>query len=190
VLLIWAGIAVVAYVGLYGAFAGTDFLGVTRPEVIVALVAVPLVVAAIFWPPSAVLFVAALVSLWVLETIMVLDNPLQLWPVATALLAIDVLSVWLARQRAATRRQARARGALQQLGLQAAQAPTLPDFADAIQEHGVDLVGEGRLRLWVLDRAREELRLVASDDEAVIERDHPARGPHAQPPSAGRRPDF
>jgi GAF domain-containing protein len=99
------------------------------------------------------------------------DDPLRFWPVVVSMLVVDGYSIWLAWQRGETRRQAWARDAVEQIGRLAAEAPSLLDFADVVQERGVDLVGEGRLRLWVLDRARQELRLVATGDEAVIERD-------------------
>jgi hypothetical protein len=171
VVLVWSGIAVVAYVGLYGAFGGQTSLSVTPPDVIAALTAAPLLVAAYFWPPWGVFAVIAVTSPWVVETIMTEDAPLNLWPVVVSLLVIDVYSVWLAWQRAETRRQAQARDALEHIGRLAATAPTIEDFADVLQARGVDLIGEGRLQLWLLDRARQELRLVATGDEAVIERD-------------------
>jgi hypothetical protein len=171
VALVWVGIAVVAYVGLIGAFGGTTYLSITPPDVIAALAAAPLLVAACFWPPWAVFFVVAVTTPWVLETIMTEDNPLRFWPVAVSLLVVDGYSIWLAWQRQETRRQAQARAAVEQLGRLAADAPAIEEFADAVQECGVDLVGEGRLHLWVLDRARQELRLIATGDEAVIERE-------------------
>jgi GAF domain-containing protein len=170
VLLVWGGIAVVAYVGLYGAIGGTTSLSVTPPDVMAALATAPLLVAAVFWPPWAVFFVTAITSPWVLETIMVEDEPIHFWPVAVSLLVIDGYSIWIAWQRSETRRQARARDAFEQIGRLAAEAPTLLDFADVVQERGVNLVGDGRLRLWVLNPERQELRMVATGDEAVIER--------------------
>src|SRR5262249_14172130 len=170
VLIVWLGVAVVAFVGLYGAIGGTRFLSVTRPDALAALMAAPLVVAAFFWPPWGVFFLAATMSLWVLETIMVLGDPLALWPVVVSLLALDFYSIWLAWQRGETRRQDRARAAFEQLGRLAAEAPTIADFADAVQEYGTDVAGEGRLRIWVLDPMGEVLRQIATGDEAVVER--------------------
>jgi hypothetical protein len=171
VFLVWAGIAVVASVGLYGDFTGPTALSVTSPDVIAALAMAPLLVAAVFWAPWGVFFVVLITSPWVVETILAEDDPLRFWPVAVSLLVVDGYSIGLAWQRGETRRQARARDAFEQMGRLVAEAPTLQDFADAVQERGVDLVGDGRLRLWVLDRPRQELRLVATGDEAVIERD-------------------
>ena len=47
---------------------------------------------------------------------------------------------------------------------------TLTGFTTVVRD-GVELVGEGRVQLWVLDRARQELRMIATGDEAVIERE-------------------
>jgi hypothetical protein len=171
VLLVWVGIAVVAAVGLYGDFKGPNALSVTPPDVIAALAMAPLLVAGYFWPPWGVLFVVAVTSPWVLETILAEDDPLRFWPVAVSMLVVDGYSIWLAWQQGETRRQARVRDAVEQLGRLAADAPTIEEFADAVQERGVELVGEGRLQLWVLDRARQELHLIATGDEAVIERE-------------------
>jgi hypothetical protein len=170
VLIVWLGVAVVAFVGLDGVFGGRTFLAVTRPDVLMALAAVPLVVAALFWPPWGVAAVVIVQSPWILEMILAADDPLQFWPVAAALLVIDAYSIGLAWQREATRRQDRARAAFEQLGRLAAEAPAIADFADAVQEYGTDVAGEGRLRIWVLEPAGQVLRQIASGDEAVVER--------------------
>jgi hypothetical protein len=181
VFIVWSGIAVVAYVGLYGAFSGTS-LSVTSPDVLAALVTAPLLVAAYFWPPWGVFFVVVVTSPWVLETILAEDDPLRFWPVAVSLLVVDGYSIGLSWQRWENRRQAQARDAFEQLGRLAAEAPTMQDFADALQERGVDLVGEGRPRLWIMDRPRQELR-----DDAPRTGRVPSRRTHSDVDHAARR---
>jgi hypothetical protein len=80
----------------------------------------------------------------------------------------DVLAVVLAVLRKYAIRRAEEHAGLAEIRLALAEQNDLAAFAGVVAWSGRRVMGPGTLRLWVLDRQREELRVVRAGDHALV----------------------
>jgi hypothetical protein len=152
-------------VGLLG------FAGETYVDVLIALSAIPLLLAGQVWPTPGVLFLAIFLTVPNLALIATAPDRVPFVPLIIVLLVIDIYAVRMAQQRATTGRRDRERYAIENIGRAVARAPTIEELADVIHAQGPYLMGvAGRSRLWVLDQMHYDLRQIATGDQRVIER--------------------
>lgn len=156
-------VVVIILLGAIDVYGGTTFLGV-----VLLLSALAAALAAFAWSPRAVLVAGIVLLLVNLLAVALFHAWGSLGPILGTLLVVDVLAVGQANRRREAARLVEERDGLARIGRALSECRTITDFAEVVGEYGQSVVGPGTVRLWVLDRQREELRQVRSSDLAFL----------------------
>jgi hypothetical protein len=132
-------------------------------RLVILTTVLPPVIAAITWSPRGVVLTAVGVLLVTFVAVPFSQWGSELGPLVVLVLVADVAAVVVAGFRMWALRRLDERAGLVEIQQAIAERRDLAAFAEVVTWSGQRVMGSGTLRLWVLDRTREELRLVRGE---------------------------
>ena len=168
---VFVGIVAIAFLGILGGIGGVDFAALARPEFLIAISAIPIILASHVWErPLLVAILAVGLAIPAVSGIMSSSDGTPNWPFAFILVAIDFLAIrYSLRKREVENRTLD----LESIGEIVRLVGNGADYgliADRLNECSQHFIGDGRTRFWLVDPVQNDINLIPTGEAAVMAR--------------------